>query len=629
MSEKDLRYRSNTVVNVVAAAFALFHLYTAWSGVLIPALQRTIHLTFAVTLVFLMYPPRKGSASSPTWLWVDALLAGVALTAFGWFVVEHDVMATWIVYVSSFETHHFIIALAATVLLLEAARRSSGYALPIVGVVFLIYGWLGPWLSGPLRHAGLTIRDSMEILYFGFDGVYGIPVGASATLIVIFIIFGSFFEKAGGGGALMDIGKYLAGRTRGGPAKIAVIASGLFGTISGSAVANVYATGTFSVPTMKRLGYKPSFAGAVEACASTGGQIVPPVMGAAAFVMADVTGIPYVRIMAAALIPAILYYSSLFLMVDFEAARTGIRGMSADELPSLKQVLSQVHLALPILVLVGAFISGVSPMRAGLYATIATVAVSWLGTGERLTPRRILDALQTAGKRTAMIAAATGIAGMVIGIVTYTGLGLNFVGLVSRFSGGTAWVGLILVALASIILGMSVPTTVAYIIVAAVAVPALRALGFDLLPSHMFAFYFAVISMITPPVAPASLAASEVAGAGFFQTGILACKIGLVAFLVPFMFVYSPELLMFGTPWGVLMAALTAMVGVVAFSAGVYGWFLVRLGAPSRVLFTAAGLLMIKPGGYTDIIGLVAIGLVLALPLRRKLRAEGAGEHRG
>lgn len=624
MAEQDEKYRSNIVIVAVSVAFAAFHLYTAWFGVLIPSLQRTIHLTFATVLAFLLYAPRRGAGRKPVWVLLDALLAMLALGVFGYFVLEHDVIANWIVYVTPFETVQFVVAIVATVLLLEATRRATGLALPIVSLAFLLYAKIGPWLSGPLRHAGMSLKEMMEILYYGFDGVFGIPIGASATLIVTFIIFGSFFEKAGGGQALMDIGKYVAGRTRGGPAKIAVVASALFGTISGSAVANVYATGTFSIPMMKKLGYKPAFAGAVEACASTGGQIMPPVMGAAAFVMADVTGVPYVRIMAAALIPALLYYISLFLMVDLEAARLGIRGLSREDLPTSRQVVSQLHLLLPVAVLVAALMAGVSPMRAGLYGILTTVAVSWFGRREaRLTPLRIVEALEQAGKRTVMIAVATGMAGIVIGIVTYTGLGLNFVGLVSRFSGGIAWVGLMLVALASIILGMSVPTTVAYIVVAAVAVPALRALGFELLPSHMFAFYFAVISMITPPVAPASLAASEIAGAEFFRTGLAACKGGLVAFLVPFMFVYSPQLLMFGSTLEVALAAITSLVGVAAFSAGVYGWLSVSLTPASRVLLAAAGLLMIKPGLATDLLGLAAICLGVLFGLRRKPSGRG------
>ncbi len=617
MLEENKKQRSSLLISIIAIAFALFHLYTGIFGVLVPTLQRTIHLTFSVVLAFLLYRPCRG-ARGQHWKVLDFVLAGLSLFFCGYFVWQNEVISEWIKFVTPFGSFEFFIGIASTFLLLEVTRRSAGLPLMIVGVSFLLYGKLGVYLPGALRHTGFSWRDIMETLYFGLDGVFGIPIGVSATYIVVFIIFGSFFEKAGGGKAIIDTGKFVAGHTRGGPAKIAVITSAFFGTISGSGVANVYATGTFTIPMMKKMGYKPHFAGAVEACASTGGQIMPPVMGAAAFVMAELTGIPYVRIMAAALIPALLYFISIFLMVDFEAARTGIKGIPRKELPRFREVLLQMHLFIPLGVLVWALITGYSPMRAGIYAIASTLVVSWARRENRLTPGKIIGALDAAGQRTVMIGVGTALCGVVIGIVTLTGVGLNFVGLVVSFSGGIPFISLLLVMFATIILGMGVPTTVAYIIVVAVVIPALRALGFDILPSHMFAFYFAVISLITPPVAVSSLAASEIAEAEFFQTGLAACKVGIVSFIVPFMFIYSPELLMYGALPNVILAAVTSIIGVISLSAGVFGWLWVNIAIINRALFILGGLMMIKPGLNTDVLGMIPISTALLLALKRR-----------
>jgi len=604
--------RDNLVITVLAIAFAGFHLYTGVFGVFVPTLQRTIHLVFAGVLGFLMYPPHRRLMGGSI-LVVDGLLGAGALMCFGYFVWKHQALSEWVNFVTPFGQADYLVTILATVLLFEATRRSAGLPLTLVGTAFLLYGRLGPWLPGALKHTGFTWAEILESLYFGLNGVFGIPIGVSATYIVVFIIFGAFFEKAGGGHAIMEFGKFLAGRFRGGPAKIAVVTSSLFGTFSGSAVANVYGTGTFTIPMMKRMGYAPAFAGAVEAAASTGGQIMPPVMGAAAFVMAEFLGVPYARIMAAAAIPAILYYLAVFMAVDLEAARIGLRGLPREELPQLWDLRRQAPQILPLVVLVWALVTGYSPMRAAVYAIAATVIVSFLRRQDAMTPRRILEALAMAGRRTVMIGAATAVSGIVIGVVTLTGVGLNFVGVVVGLSGGIPLLSLLLVMVATIILGMGVPTTVAYIIVAAVVIPALESMGFPKLPAHMFAFYFSVIAMITPPDAAAALAAAQLAGAGFFRTGFLACRLGIMAFIVPFMFIYSPELLLMGHPAAIVLAAITASVGVVSLSVGVFGWYREKLPILVRLLFVAGGLLLIKPGWITDAIGalLLAIGAFL------------------
>jgi TRAP transporter 4TM/12TM fusion protein len=607
--------RDNIVITILAIAFAGFHLYTGIFGVFVPTLQRTIHLLFAIVIGFLMYPStrRPGSFIS---LVIDGSLSLIALVSFGYFVWEHQQLSEWVTFITPFKREDYIITVLATLLLLEVTRRATGLPLVFVGICFILYGILGPYMPGVLKHNGFKFQEIMESLYCGLNGVFGIPIGVSATYIVVFIIFGAFFEKAGGGRAIMDFGIYLAGRFRGGPAKVAVVTSSLFGTLSGSAVANVYGTGIFTIPMMKRLGYAPAFAGAVEAAASTGGQIMPPIMGAAAFVMAEFIGVPYVRVAAAAIIPAILYYIAIFMAVDLEAARIGLKGFPKEELPKIKDLISQINLLIPIIVLIWALIAGYSPMRAGVYAIFATIIVSFFNKQDQLTPNKIFEALAIAGKRTIMMAVATAVSGIVIGIVTLTGIGLNFVGVVTSLSAGIPLISLFFIMVATLILGMGVPTTVAYIIVAAIVIPALKSLGFLTLPAHMFAFYFAVIAMITPPVAAAALAAAQLANTGFFRTGFLACRLGIVAFIVPFIFIYSPELLLVGNPLAIIIATISAIVGVIGLSIGIFGWFKEKLTLLTRFVFVIGGILLMKPGWVTDITGIGFIGLGILLARR-------------
>lgn len=593
----------NCLIKILAVSLSLFALYTALFGVFPASIQRTVHLMLTVMLGLLLPGAAGTKEMGANKRLINLVCLVLSFVVFGYFVKRQDILSNWIPFVSQFGQGDFIICVIATSLLLVVGRRFTGNALPIIAVIFMIYGRWGSFLPGFLQHANFSWERVMEIFFFGFDGVFGIPIGISATIISVFIMFGCFFELSGGGEALMDIGKYIAGQTRGGPAKIAVIGSALMGTISGSAVANVYATGTFSIPMMKKLGFKHEFAGAVEACASTGGQLVPPVMGAAAFVMADYTGLPYARICLAALIPAFLYYLSLFISVDIEAATTGIKGLPREDLPNRKTVLRQLPLLAPVIVIILMLTIGYSPMLAGVYSIATSIIVSYF-TPYKLTPKRIFEALVLSGKRMIMIAVSTAMSGMIIGIIVYTSLGMNFLALVSSLPPSMIWIAPIFVAAASIILGMGVPTTVAYIIVSAVAVPALKIVGFGVIESHMFAFYFAVLSMITPPVAPASLAASEIAGASFFKTGMTACRVGLVTFIIPFVFLYNPELLFVGERITVVIATITASLGVFTFTAGVRGWFVITLRFYEQILLCVVGLLLIKPGITSDLAGI-------------------------
>lgn len=615
-ADDEPKYRNHKVITYIAILFAALFLYTGYFGIFEAPVQRPLHLLFALVLGLLYYRPAAG-CKAKIFTVADCVLAVAALSVMGYLLVNREMISNWIYLVSDFDNTKYIISIVIVILTLEAGRRATGIALPTIAVIALLYGRFGQFMPGPFRHRGFSFRAMAEFTCFGFDGIFGLPLSVCSTLIIIFIIFGSFFEMAGGGDFLMDLGKAAAGKTRGGPAKIAIITSSLFGSISGSAVANVYATGSFSIPMMKKMGYRPEFAGAVEAVASTGGQLAPPVMGAAAFVMAEFTGLPYATIMLAALIPAVLYYLSLFLQVDFESALSGVKGLPPEEIPKWKDVNRRMFFLVPLIVLVVLLLMGKSAAFAGAYAILAVVAVSWLDRETRLTPSKILKALELSGKRTVMIAVSCAISGIVVGVVSYSGLGLNFVGFVTKLGGQSQWIGPVLVGIASIILGMSVPTTVAYIIVSAVSVPALKALGFAMLPSHMFAFYFALVSMITPPVAPASLAGAEISGASFIKTGLAACKLGLITFIIPFMFLYAPELLMMGSPLLILQAFITALLGVTAFAAGLKGWFLVPLEPWLRITCLVAGFCMIKPGIATDIIGIILFA-VCAIRIAQK-----------
>lgn len=616
---------NDLLIKLLSVALALFSLYTAMFGVFPPSIQRTVHLTIAISLGFLL-PARseRGKEQRASSLLVGYVGFFAALVSLGYFLVRQEILTDWIPFVSDFGTEEFIVSIVAIAAIIAVGKKFTGNALPIIVVCFLLYGRWGEFFPGFLQHADYTWQKLMEIMFFGFDGVFGIPIGISSTIISIFIVFGCFFEISGGGDALMNLGKYLAGRSRGGPAKIAVVASALMGTISGSAVANVYATGTFSIPMMKKMGFRPAFAGAVEACASTGGQIVPPVMGAAAFIMADYTGLPYAKIALAAVIPAFLYYFSLFLSVDFEAAMTGIKGLPADELPPKMLVLKQLPMLTPVFVIVVLLTLGYSAMLAGVWSIFSSIAVSYL-TPNKMTPRKIVEALILSGQRMLVIAVSTAMSGVIIGVVAYTSLGINFLALVMNLPEAVKWTAPLLVAVASIILGMGVPTSVAYIIVAAVAIPALRQLGYGVLESHMFAFYFAVLSMITPPVAPASLAASEIAGASFFETGKVACKIGVVTFIIPFIFLHFPQLLFVGSYAEILQATATSVAGVTVFTAGVKGWLRLRLKWYERLLSCVVGFLLILPGSRTDLAGAALLAaLLLSVGWRGKQRNRAA-----
>jgi len=591
--------------------FSGYHLWTTMFGMPPAYLHRPVHLTFAATLGFLLYSVRgkKRAGAVPAW---DVLLALLSLACFGTVALLADKAAQRLPMIDPLTSWELFAGATGVVLVLELIRRTVGLPLAAVATAFLAYAFLGPYMPRALAHTGFTWKQIVDYESFGLEGIYSSAIGVSSTYIVVFIIFGTFLEMSGAGEVLMDLGRSLAGRFRGGPAKIAVITSAFFGTISGSAAANVYATGTFTIPLMRRTGYSPTFAGAVEAAASTGGQLMPPIMGAAAFLMADILGIPYLKVCAAALIPSVLYFFSILMMVDFEAAKLGLKGVSGDDLPDARNTLRRSYLLLPIVVLVVVMLLDYTPFMAAFVATASAMAVSWFSPEHRMGPRRILEALEVGGRRTVLIASACAGAGIIVGVITMTGIGLNVASLVISASGGVTIVALLLVMAASILMGVGTPTTVAYIIVATLGVPALQKLGFATLPSHFFVFYFGVISMVTPPVAVAAYAAAEVAQADMMRIGLTATRLCCVAFLVPFIFIYEPALLMVGSWPKVLLAFVTAMVGSVALAGSLVGWYFRPIGPAFRLTLFVSAILLIVPGHRTDLLGMAVFLAVTA-----------------
>ena len=580
--------------------FAGYHCVTTIFGMPVAYVHRPIHVMFAASLAFLVYPSSKKRGPAP----LDLVLALMALAAFALPAIQADQIAERLVMVDDLTLGQTISGITALVLVLVLIQRVVGMSLLVVCLLFLAYAFWGAHIPGMLAHKGFSWNEVVDYLGFGLEGLYSSAIGVSATYIAAFIVFGTFLERCGAGDVLMDLGRALTGHYRGGPAKIAVITSAFFGTISGSAAANVYATGAFTIPMMKKAGYKPTFAGAVEAAASTGGQIMPPVMGAAAFLMADTLGIPYLEVCKAAVIPAFLYFFSILMMVDFEAAKLGLVGVPKEELPRMKDVVKRLYLLLPIVALLVIMMLGYTPFRAAMAAAAAAVVVSWGDKKFAIGPRRFVEILSTAGRRMILIAVACLGAGIVIGVVSLTGVGLNLASVVISISGGSTIVALILIMLASLLMGMGTPTTVAYVLVATLGVPALRELGFSVLSSHFFVFYFGVISMVTPPVAVAAYAGAEVAGASMMRTGLIASRLCSVAFIVPFFFMYDPALLMQGEWQNILQVFVTATIGTVALAGGMERWFFRPIPLPVALLLIVGACLLIIPGSITDMIGL-------------------------
>ncbi|MBL8672262.1 MAG: TRAP transporter permease [Alphaproteobacteria bacterium] len=608
---------SQLAVTAIAVAMSLVHLY--WAASIPPEalIFRGLHLAFAMTLVFLVFALR-GAKRDGTPPWYDWLLVAAGLAVVGYVFANYGYFVNRIFYIDEMTVADQVAATLAILLVMDATRRVIGWALPITALVFVGHALLVARVE-PMRF--------LDQMYMTTDGIFGPTLAVSASYVMPFVLLGAFMEKSGTGALFTDFALAITGHTAGGPGKVSVVSSSLFGTISGSAVANVMVDGPITIPLMKRAGFRPAFAAGVEATASTGGQIMPPVMGAAAFVMAEYLRVPYSQIVVWALIPAVLYFVAVFFAVHFEAKRVGLLGLPRSELPVLGKVLAtRGHLFVPIVVvLVGMSLDYSAPLCA-LAGTLTCIPVALLRASTRgaITWRTPFEAMESGARDALSVAMACACAGIVIGSITLTGLGISFTQIVIGLSQNSLLLALMLTAVAGIVLGMGMPTTPAYIVMTALLVPAIVKLGVDAPAAHMFAFYFAVLSAITPPVALAVYAAASLAKSDLWTSGWEAVRIGAAGFVVPFMFVYEPALLMIG-PWDQVLTALaTATVGVVALAAGLYGYFAGTLLLWERGVVLAAALLLIKPGLETDLIGAALIAVVAALQVLRRRAARAA-----
>lgn len=595
------------IICAVCILFSGFQLYTAIFGVLDAHLQRTIHLCFGLVLIFLLYPARK-SWSREKMNPLDAILAVLSVVATMYLVVNYKELVTR----AGMNTPTDIaIGVIGVLLVFEATRRTVGWPMLTVALVFLAYAFLGPYMPGILAHRGVSFDELVSHLYFTTEGIFGVPMGVSSTFIFLFILFGAYLDATGLGKFFIDFANALAGWAVGGPAKVAVLSSGLMGTVSGSSVANVAGTGSFTIPMMKKLGYRPSFAGAVEAAASTGGQLMPPVMGAAAFLMAEFVGVPYIEVVKAAVIPALLYYTGIWLSVHYEAKKYGLKGTPREELPKFGPLLREKgHLALPLIVIVYLLVTGYTPMRAALYAIGLTIVCACLRKNTRITFKQFVEGLIVGAQSVLGVLIACASAGIIIGVVTKTGVGLKLATALLDLAGGKMLPAMFFTMITSLILGMGVPTTANYVITSTIAAPALVQMHVPVLAAHMFAFYFGIVADVTPPVALAAYAGAGIAGANPMKTGVTAAKLAIAAFVVPYIFVLAPQLLMINaTAPTILMAMVTAIIGMWGLSLAMIGFCQHPLNVLQRIAFFIGGLCLIIPGSMTDLIGIVILFL--------------------
>lgn len=614
--DKESDYRVLTgffakLIAAIAITFSVFQVYTAAFGTLDAMLQRAVHLAFALCLIYLLYPARVSWPRDKIHP-IDVVFAILGAAAPLYIVVFYKqlVMRAGLV-----TTTDYIVGIIAILLILEAVRRVVGIPMVCVAILFLVYALYGRQLPGVLAHRGADLPTLVQHLFYTTEGIFGIPLGVSSTFIFLFILFGAFLEKTGLGQLFIDLSNAVAGWAAGGPAKVAVIASALEGTVSGSSVANTAGSGSFTIPMMKKLGYEPEFAGAVEATASTGGQLMPPIMGAAAFLMAEFIGMPYFRIVTAAIIPSLLYYFGVWTQVHFEAKRLGLKGMSRDELPKIGDVIREKgHLLVPLLALIYLLAKGYTPMRAALVAIVLTVGCAMLRKNTRISLLDIIEGLENGARGALGVVAATACAGIIVGVVTLTGLGLRLGSVLVDIADGKLFLTLVFTMLTSIILGMGVPTTANYVITSTIAAPALIMMDVPVLAAHMFVFYFGIIADVTPPVALAAFVGAGIAKANPLKTGIQATKLAIAAFLVPYIFVYNPSLLLIDVnAVDMILMSITAIVGIIGVGAGMEGFFLMDLTVIERVIFFVGGLLLVIPGLQTDIVGfsLLAIGYIM------------------
>ncbi len=580
---------------LVAAAFSLWYLYTSGFGLVSTESNRGLYLLFTSVLVFLSFPARRGAPNDRPTV-VDGVFILLAVASIGYWMDQYVDYA--INRVSDPNDWDLVMGITAIVVVLETSRRVLGPAIPILCILFLAQLYFGPYLPGKLAHSGMDVRRIVEFTYSTQEAMFGVVTATFATFVFPFMIFGAFLERSGAGAFFMDLATALTGRWRGGPAKIATLSSALFGSISGSSVANVVASGTFTIPMMKRIGFKPHHAGAIEAIASTGGQIMPPIMGAGVFILATLTQHEYLGIALMNVIPALLFFMFVLLMVDLEALRTGLKGLPAEEIPRVWDVLRRGwHFFVPLVVVIGLLFLGYSPDLGAFWGIVSALGLSWLRADTRMGPRKIFQAIVAGAQNNTSAGAAIGSLGVIIGGIVLSGLGLKFSAILVEFAGGQLIFTVALVAVISIIIGMGSSTTGSYIILSVVAAPALIQLGVEEVPAHLVVFYAACLSNITPPVCVSAFAAAAIAQADPMRTGFSALKFGATLVLVPFSFVYVPELLLHGAPSEIAYATVRYVLGYGALAIGIQGTEFVRgaIGPWRRTMFLLAALFLLFP----------------------------------
>ena len=611
------------IYGLIAAGFSVWYMYTSGFGLVSTETNRGLYLLFTSVLVFLAYPARKGAPTGRPSL-IDLVCVVLAVAAIGYWMDQYVPYAMF--RVSEPNNWDLIMGGIAIVVVLETSRRVLGIAIPIISVLFLMQLYFGPYLPGKLSHSGLPVDRIIEFTFSTQEAMFGVVTATFATFVFPFMIFGAFLERSGAGAFFMDLATALTGRWRGGPAKIATISSALFGSISGSSVANVVASGSFTIPMMKRIGFKPHHAGAIEAIASTGGQIMPPIMGAGVFILATLTQTDYLTIAAMNVIPAVLFFTFILLMVDLEAVRSGIKGLPGEEIPRVRDVLRRGwHFFVPLVVVISLLFQGYSPDLGAFWGTVSTMALSWLRKETAMGPRDIFRGLVAGAHNNTSAGAAIGSLGVIIGGIILSGLGLKFSAVLVEFAGGNLLLTVSLVTFISVIIGMGSSTTGSYIILAVVAAPALVQLGVPEIPAHLVVFYAACLSNITPPVCVSAFAGAAIAKADPMKTGFAALKYGATLILVPYSFVYVPELLLQGSWPEIAAAALSYLFGYAALAVVIQGvdFFPVKVSLPRRGLFLAAAICLLFPMIlWLKIAGGVALVLAWgAVPLLMRARA--------
>lgn len=615
-------------ITIVAVGLSLFQLYSAGISPLTAIFQRSIHLVFIMVLAFALIPPTRRASLNRVDLYqiLDLILILLAFVIGAYIWLEFDEI---IQRQGDWTQLDVVMGCIALVLVLEATRRAIGFFMAAIAVVFLLFSYFGPYMPDLLAHKGYSVERIVTTLYLTTEGIWGLPTGVAATFVFVFILFGAFLERTGGGDFFIDLAYSITGRMTGGPAKTSVVGSGFLGSVSGSAVANVVTTGAFTIPMMKKVGYRPYVAGAIEATASTGGQLMPPIMGAGAFLMAEFTNTSYLTIIKVALVPAVMYYLTLICFVHFIAKKEGLAPIPKEQLPKLGPTIKRgFHFLIPIVILIYVLLNNYSPMRAGFIAVLSTLGAAMLRKETRLGWRDILRALEAGAKNAVMVSVACGCAGIIVGCVSLTGIGLKFSSMVVSLSGGSPLLAILLIGLASLVLGMGLPVTASYIVLVILAGPALMDLGLPILVAHMVVFWYSQDANVTPPVSLASFAGAGIAGASPMKTGFASWKLAKGLYIIPIVMAYRP-LLGNGPAHLVVLTMVLTTLGLVCFAACMEGFLISRLNFVEIALLAAASLAMFWPIYWLSIAGAAVFLVILGLQwmgARRRATASGGNQ---